>query len=112
MIEVYALKLHYLFYLMYIVNTVFLLVINAVYDFIYYINSIIVLDLFSTAYPSHFGRICYKTYDMSSPLSPITNRNALHCTPLTVFTPSPFTVHISIHSRRLIVEYGVIYCNR
>ena len=54
MIEVYALKLHYLFYLMYIVNTVFLLVINAVYDFMYYITSIIGLDLFSTVYPSHF----------------------------------------------------------
>ena len=36
------------------VDTVFTLVINAVYDFIYYIDLIIVLDLFSTVYPSHF----------------------------------------------------------
>ena len=43
-----------LFILFNVVNTVLLLVINAVYDFIYYIDLVIVLVLFSTAYPSHF----------------------------------------------------------
>ena len=43
-----------LFILFNVVNTVLLLVINAVYDFIYYIDLVIVLVLFSTAYPFHF----------------------------------------------------------
>ena len=101
-----------LFILFNVVNTVSPLVINAVYDFIYNIDLVIVLDLFCTVYPSHLTGYAYKIYDMSSPISPITNRNTLHCTLLSVFTPSSLTVYIPIHSRRLIVEYGAFYCNR
>ena len=59
-----------LFILFNVVGTVLSLVINAVYDFIYNIDLVIVLDLFCTVYPSHLTRYAYKTHDMPSPMPP------------------------------------------
>ena len=52
-----CIKINYTITLFNVVGTVLLLVINAVYDFIYNIDLVIVLDLFCTVYPPIY-RIC------------------------------------------------------